>query len=122
MADGTSSIRPATHSVTIRHSLFATRLLPLQAHGDAHAAADAERGQALPGVAPAHLVQERDEDAGARRADRMADRDRAAVDVHDLRVPAHVLVDRERLGREGLVGLHELEVADLPARLLERLA
>src|SRR3954468_24426451 len=69
--------------------------LPLDAHRDAHAAADAERREALLGVAPAHLVEERDQDAGARGADRMTDGDCAAVDVHDLGVPAHVLVDRE---------------------------
>ena len=35
-----------------------------------------------------HLVQQRDQDAGARRADRMADGDRAAVDVDLARYPS----------------------------------
>ena len=55
-------------------------------------------------------------------ADRMADGDRAAVDVHDRRIPAHVLVDGERLRGESLVGLDEIEILDLPAGLFERLA
>src|SRR3954453_12988343 len=109
--------------LTIRRSpLRHSPSSPLHAHRDAHAAADAERREALLHVALLHLVQERDQDAGAGGADRMADRDRAAVDVHDLGVPAHVLVDRASLRREGLVRLDEVEVLDLPAGFLERLA
>ena len=52
----------------------------------------------------------------------MPDGDRAAIDVHDRRIPAHVLVDGERLSGEGLVGLDEIEIVDLPAGLFERLA
>ena len=89
---------------------------------DAHAAADAERGEALLGVAALHFVQQRRQHARARSADRMADRDRAAVDVDDRRIPAQVLVDRERLRRESFIGFDEIEVLDLPAGLFERLA
>ena len=54
------------------------------------------------------------------RADRMAERDGAAVDV-DLRgIPAEVLVDRAGLGGEGLVGLDQVEVVGRPAGLLQR--
>ncbi|MEY9198606.1 hypothetical protein ABIA16_003722 [Sinorhizobium fredii] len=54
-------------------------LKALDAHGDAHAAADAR-----PGKRPAASSRRaRVEDAGARSADRMADRDRAAIDVDD---------------------------------------
>ena len=52
----------------------------------------------------------------------MAERDRAAVDVDLAGVPAEVLVDRAGLRREGLVRLDQIEVLDLPARLLERRA
>ena len=70
-----------------------------------------EKGrQALLGVAAAHFVQQGDENASARGADGMAEGDGAAVDVHDGRIPAHVLVDRERLGRKGLVRLDEVEI------------
>src|SRR5689334_400067 len=78
----------------------------LHREGDAHAAADAERRQALLRVAASHLVQQRDEHATARRTDRMPQRDSAAVDV-DLRgVPAHLVVHRARLRRERFVDLH----------------
>src|SRR5262249_32170274 len=96
------------------------RNLALYAHRDAHAAADAERREALLGVALLHFVEQRHQHPSAGSADRMADRDRAAVDV-DLRgVPAEVLVDRAGLRGERLVGLDQIEIADVPAGLLER--
>src|SRR5712692_9262844 len=94
-------------------------LITCNAHGDAHAAADAQRGQAFLGVALLHLVEQRNEDARAGRADRMAERDGAAVDVDLAGVPAEVLVDGAGLGGERLVRLYEVEVADRPAGLLE---
>src|ERR1700690_1266992 len=97
-------------------------VLSFPAHRDAHAAADAERGQALLGVAPLHLVQERHQNARTGRPDRMAERDRPAIDVDLGGVPAEILVDRASLGREGLVGLDEIEVLDLPAGFGERRA
>src|SRR6267154_3623022 len=69
-------------------------LVALHAHGDAHAAADAERGQALLGVALLHLVEQRGEHARARGADRVTERDRAAIDVELGRVEAQFLADR----------------------------
>src|SRR5207244_5782853 len=57
------------------------RLGALDHHRDPLPATDAERGDAEPGVARAHGVEEGHEDATAARADRMAERDRAAVHV-----------------------------------------
>src|SRR5687767_3258842 len=92
----------------------------LDAHGDAHAAADAKRRKAPLRVAPLHLEKQGREHARAGRPDRMADGDRPAIDVDDVGVPAEILVDRASLCREGLVRLHQLEVLLLPAGLLER--
>src|ERR1700733_13547110 len=88
--------------------------LPLDAHGDAHAAADAERGKALLGVALLHLVQQRHQHARPGGTDRMADRDRAAIDVDLGEIPAEVLVDRAGLRGERLVGLDQIEVPEIP--------
>src|ERR1700730_8561648 len=63
---------------------------PRDGQRDAHAAADAKRGEALFCAAAPHFVQNRGEDPGTGRADRMADRDRPAADTHDRRIPAHV--------------------------------
>jgi hypothetical protein len=53
---------------------------------------------------------------------RVTDGNRAAIHVDDRRIPAHVLVDRAGLCGEGLVGFHEIEIADAPAGLFKRLA
>src|SRR5207253_1441093 len=95
--------------------------VPLDANRDAHAATDAERGKALLRVALLHLVDERGEDARARGADRVANGDGAAVDVDLARVPAEFFPDRDRLRRKGLVRLDQVEIADRPAGLLQRL-
>src|SRR5438270_2613613 len=101
-------------------SASAARSVACKAHGDAHAATDAQRGKTLLGIAFLHFVEQRYENARAGGADRMADRNRAAVDV-DLRgVPTEVLVDGARLSREGFIGLDEVEVANAPACFLER--
>src|ERR1700688_795883 len=94
--------------------------LPFHAHGDAHAAADAQRGETLLGVALLHFVKQRHQDAGAGRADRMADGDGAAIDIDLAGIPAEILVHRASLRREGLVGFDKIEIAGVPARLLER--
>src|SRR5512135_909405 len=63
----------------------------LDGQRNAHPAADAQRRQALLGLAARHLVQQRDEHARARGADGVADGDRAAVDVDDVGIPAEIL-------------------------------
>ena len=52
----------------------------------------------------------------------MADGDGAAVDVDLGRIPAQVVVHRHGLGGERLVGLHQVQILDRPAGLLEALA
>src|SRR5258708_17417373 len=101
-------------------SLWGPSPLSLHAHRDTHAAADAKGREALLEVAPLHLMEQRHQHTGARGADRVAERDRAAVDVDLGRIPAQVLVDRASLCGKRLVGLDEVEVFDLPAVLLER--
>src|SRR5688572_5720355 len=90
-----SDIVFAVRRITAPGTLFvgASRLA-LEAHGDAHAAADAQCRKALLGVALLHLEQEGGQDSRAGRADRVADGDGAAIDVDLAGVPAEVLVDR----------------------------
>src|SRR5262245_30539338 len=68
--------------------------LSFEAHGDAHAAADAQGCEPLLRVPLLHLMQERHENPRPGGADRMTDGDGAAVHVDDRGVPRHVLVDR----------------------------
>src|SRR5664279_5294285 len=64
---------------TIFSSRNAAGLIACNAHRDAHAPADAQRGEALPGIALLHFMQQRHQHARAGCADRMADRDRATA-------------------------------------------
>src|SRR5215831_10640270 len=89
-------------------------LSPLQAHRDAHTAANAECGQALVRVAALHFVKKRHEDPGTRGADWMPDRDRTTIHVHLRSIPTHVLVHRACLRRERLVRLDQIEIGRLP--------
>src|ERR1043166_36352 len=81
----------------------------LDTHGDAHAAADAERREPLLGIALLHFMQQGHEHARARCADRVTDRNGAAVDVDLGGISAEVLVDRAGLRRECLVGLDQIK-------------
>ena len=74
---GPATAEPARGPCTPYKLAFVT----LDAHGDAHAAADAQGGQALLGVARCISCKQRGEDARARGADGVADGDGAAVDV-----------------------------------------
>src|SRR5579862_9612900 len=86
----------------------------LQDHGEALADADAECGEAEAAAAGVQLVREPGEDPPARRAQRMADRDRAAANVDQLGVELRPRANAgQRLRRERLV---ELDAGDpLPA-------
>ena len=57
----------------------------------------------------------------AGRSDRVAERDRAARDVERLRVEPDIARDGDRLCRERLVQLDEVDVRELKPRALERL-
>src|SRR3954470_7951974 len=94
----------------------------LDAPGDGVPTAEAERCQASTGARVAHRVKWRGGEAGAARADRVPQRDGAAVDVHPAPVPPELLTVGERLGRERLVRLDEVVVADRGARLPHEIA
>src|SRR6185437_15831698 len=81
----------------------------LNAHSNSHAAADAERREALLRIALLHFEQQRRQHARARRPDRMTDSDSTAIDV-DLRgVPAEIFVDRASLRGESFIRLDQIE-------------
>ncbi len=90
-------------------------LRPLPQAGDALADPDAHGGGRLPAAAPLQLVQQRGGDPGARAAERVADRDRAAVDVDQVRVALELVDHGDRLGRERLVDLEQGQLVDVPA-------
>lgn len=92
------------------------------AHRDAHAAANAQRGEALRGLAALQFEDKRVEDAGTGRTDRVADGNRAAIDVDLVRVKTEIAGHSAGLSGEGFVCFDEIQIASRPARLFERLA
>jgi hypothetical protein len=71
------------------------------AHPDAH------RRRASAAAASAQLVQQCCRDPRARTAKRVPDRDRAAVDVHDVVIQLQLIHDSHGLGSERLVDLYQ---------------
>src|SRR6185437_11995966 len=82
----------------------------LHDRGDAHAAADAQRGQAVALLLALELIDERAQDHAAGGAEGVAHGDGAAVDVDLVHVPAHVLDVAQDNGGEGLVDLDQIDV------------
>src|ERR1700680_1015224 len=98
------SVTPATPAFRARRPLEEV-LSTLDHHGDALATPDAYSRNAQLHVAARHLIQERGENACPAGTDRMAQRNRASVDVdpvlRDGQLPTHC----HRLSGEGLVEL-----------------
>src|SRR5205085_6932134 len=101
-------------------SYMFVRSAAFDAHRNSHAAADAQRREAFLCIALLHFVEQGHEDARAGRADRMPERDRTAIDVDPVGVPAEIAVDGASLRRESLVGFDEVEILGRPAGLLQR--
>ncbi len=115
--------RPAGRAAHARPGPAACgRAYPPEEHRDPLPTADTERHEAELMIAALHLVEDLRGERGAGRADRMAERDRAAVGV-DLRLVEAELVDHgERLGGERLVELDHADLVKRPAGALEHLA
>src|SRR5690606_8255050 len=95
--------------------LLWSALRPGDAHdeGVALSAAAAQRGRTDPAAATLQLQRQVQQDPRSGHADRVAERDRAAVDVDLVRVQAQLLGRRQTDGREGLVDLDQVQVAGL---------
>src|SRR4051812_49317836 len=91
----------------------------LHNHRNGIAAAETQSGETAAKTAGTESVDQRHQDTGARRPDRMAQGDRAAVDVDAFFVDLEVLVAAKHLRRECLVHLKQIDVADLEIGLLQ---
>ena len=95
---------------------------PLEEHRHALAAAHAHGLQSDRLVVELQAVQQRGGDSCAGHAERVTDRDSAAVDVELVNVDAEVGVGRNYLGGECLVDLHQVDVVDRHPRPAQGLA
>src|SRR5438876_569595 len=90
---------------------YSDRLLdPLDDGGDPLAEANAHGLEPIARAAPLELVEQRRHELGARAAERVAERDRAAVDVHTAHVRVKLSLPREHDRSERLVDLDEVDV------------
>src|SRR5262249_44253814 len=97
-----------------------SRLDALDDGRDALTAADAHRDERRRFVAALEFVERRAEQHRARRAERMAESDRAAVDVHAFGIDVERADRLQNHGGERFVDLPEIDVARLHAGHLER--
>src|SRR5262249_23251112 len=81
--------------------------------------ADACRRDPVAPPAPTKLEEQREDEPRPRGAERMAQRDRAAVDVHLVAVELQRLLAREVLRGERLVDLEQVDVPEREPRLLD---
>src|SRR6185437_16597710 len=95
---------------------------PLEDRGDALPAADAHRVERVPAAGALELVQRLDDQDGAGGADRVAERDPAAVRVDALGGQVQFPGHGQCLGGEGLVDLEHVDLVDLEAGAVEHLA
>jgi len=97
-------------------------VLPLHRQPHGIPAAQAERRNALMHVAPDHLVQQRGEDARSGGADRMSERNRAAVHIDLAEVESQLPGDGNGSNRERFIDLVQVDVVVLPTCFLPELA
>src|SRR6185312_6267047 len=74
--------------------------------------ADAEGGDAIAAVAPAQLADKSRGEASPRAAERVAEGERATVDVEAFLVDAQLADAGEDLGGEGLVQLDQVDLVE----------
>src|SRR4051812_3718225 len=116
-------MRPSTLMISsvIDAGSYSTGGLGVLDHrGDALPDADAERGDAVPGAAAPELPGERGDETSSRATQRVAEGDRAAVDVEALFVDPELAHAGDHLRGEGLVDLDQVDVAQLQLRRGQR--
>ena len=113
-----NGIRSTARQPAVKHQTFATSSDRAHDQGVALPAAAAQGGRAGAAATTAQLVEQRQGEAVAAHADRVAEGDGPAVDVDDVAGDAEIGHRRQADGGERLVDLEQVEVADCsrPAR------
>jgi hypothetical protein len=82
----------------------------LKGQRHAHAATDAQSGQAFFGIAALHFVQQGHQNTAAGCTNRVPNGDRATIDIDLEWVNAQRLIDRAGLGRKGFVNFIKVKI------------
>src|SRR5215470_655668 len=102
-----------------RSAIGGTRLESFDDRRDSLPEADAHRLQSVALACPLELVEQRGHQLGARAAEGMAERDRAAVDVDPAHVRVILALPRQYHGRERLVDLDQIDLVERHTGLAE---
>src|SRR5687768_8051977 len=94
----------------------------LEDRGGAHAAADAHGHESVPDIAAPHLVEQCRRQLGAGTTQRVAEGDRATVDIQPLRIDRQLAQAREDLHGERLIELDQVDLIEGQAGPGEHLA
>src|SRR5437588_1855304 len=95
---------------------------PLDDRGVGHPAALANRRQRIVSVAPLELVQRRQDEPRATRAQWVTKRDRATIDVQPIEADAKLFLPGQADRCERLVDLEQVNIVDRHARALQNFA
>jgi hypothetical protein len=110
------------HGKLAHHSYVSPSLISLTNNRDALSAADARRGQTIPAAATGQFVEQSQDQTRSSRAQRMSQRNRAAVRISPFAIKSEFLLDREVLRREGFIHFDQIDVGKFQPRLVERQA
>src|SRR5579859_5597264 len=99
----------------------AISLHPFKDSRGALATAHAHRHHAILRIPALHLAQNGGRELRARAAQRMAERNRPAIDVDLFEIQSRAPDHRQRLHREGLVQLDQVDIVELQSRKRQRL-
>src|SRR5271166_2897988 len=110
-----AAFHAASRWYTISCRAFSSLVIPqvLDDHRDALPAADARGRDSILRFTAAQLVHQRDDQPRSGRAQRMPERNRAAVHVDLVAIEPQLLLNRKILRGEGLVHLDEINVVEL---------
>src|SRR3989442_8094173 len=107
-------IVPAPMTPTVRTCITAPPS-PLHRQSYCIAATQAQCRNPTLCVASIHLVEKRDQDAGAAGADRMSESNRAAVHIYFLGIELELLHHCECLDGEGFIQLDQIDIGEIPS-------
>src|SRR2546421_4118105 len=97
-------------------------LISLTNNRDALSAADAGCGQSVPASATRQFVEQSQDQTGSSRAQRMSQRNRAAVDIRPFTIKSQFLLNREVLRRKGFIHFDQIDIGKFQPGLVERQA
>ena len=112
----------SSFKVLFLRDLCNLRISSFHRHRHRIAATQTKRDDSAMRVATFNLIKHRSQQSRTRLANRMAQGDRAAIDIHSCRIQTQLLRDRYRLNRKRFVQFDQIHFIQRPTRLFARLS